>query len=82
MYDNTTIKITVAAINGEGSSESTPLTIHSDLIQNNRNTITNIDIIIGGVVGIFVIGLMIGLMVGIIVLKLIQLCRKRKIKNK
>lgn len=82
MYDNTTIRITVVAINGVGSSESAPLTIHSDLIQNNRDTITSIDIIIGGAVGIFLIGLMIGLMVSIIVLKLIQHCRKRKIKNK
>lgn len=82
MYDNTTINITVAAINGEGSSESTPLTIHSDLLQNNRNTVSNIDIIIGGAVGIFLIGLMIGITVGTIFLKFIQHCRNRKIKNK
>lgn len=81
MYDNTTIRITLTAINGVGSNESTALTIHSDLLQigsKDRNPVTNIGFIIGGGVAIFLIGLLIGIMVGIVVLKLIQRCKNRK----
>ena len=69
MYENVTVVMTVTSVNAVGSSSSSPLTVHSDIIQSgptSEETI-NIGAIIGGAVGIFLIGAALGITTAIII---------------
>ena len=86
VYENVTIAIIVTSVNAVGSNSSLPLTVHSDIIQSgpteSRDGVTTIGVFIGGLVGIFFIGLMIGVVTVIIVTRLSRSCRKEKEKEK
>lgn len=84
VYKNTTIEITVIAVNAAGENRNQPLIVHSDLLQKSSEivcTATNINIgeIIGGAVSIFFVGLVIGIVsvTAIISFKHIQNVRGR-----
>ena len=84
VYENATIAITVTSVNAVGSNSSLPLTVHSDIIQSgpteSRDGVTTSGVFIGGLVGIFFIGLTIGMVTVIIVFRLTRSCRKEEEK--
>ena len=68
IYENVTVTITVTAVNAVGSNSSSPLTVHSDIIQcgpRDEETI-NTAAIIGGAAGIFLFGVALGIASAII----------------
>ena len=78
LFENVTVTITVTSVTAVGSNSSLPLAVHSDIIQSGPRESTGA--FIGGLVGIFFVGLMMGMVTVIIVSRLMRSYRKKKEK--
>ena len=76
---NVTVHMRVMAFNGVGRNSSTPLIIHSSILQDSSEDSASVDVatFIGGAVGIFVASLVIGI---VATLMLCALSQRRKKK--
>ena len=78
LFENVTVTITVTSVTAVGSNSSLPLTVHSDIIQSVPAESTGA--FIGGLVGIFFVGLTIGVVSVIIIVRLMRSYKKEKEK--
>ena len=80
VYENVTVTITVTAVNAVGSNGSSPLTVHSDIIQSgpteSKNGVTVVEAIIGGLV-IFFVGVAISAVTVIVAFRLTRKYRQK-----